>query len=107
MEQKVFDQAAQVFDKLANSTETLIVVRAEFLQGVLSFRRGDRDEARGIFRSVLEWVPDVELANQTLYNLAEVYRVEERYIDQLNLRLYVKQMSMLMLQQQNAHERKI
>ena len=85
MEQKVFDQAAQVFDKLANSTETLIVVRAEFLRGVLSFRRGDRDEARGIFRSVLERVPDVELANQTLYNLAEVYRVEERYIDQLNL----------------------
>ncbi len=85
MEQKVFDQAEQVFDKLANSTETLIVVRAEFLRGVLSFRRGDRDEARTIFRSVLERVPDVELANQTLYNLAEVYRVEERYIDQLNL----------------------
>ncbi|MFP6574278.1 MAG: tetratricopeptide repeat protein, partial [Pirellulaceae bacterium] len=85
MEQKVFDQAEQVFDKLANSTETLIVVRAEFLRGVLSFRRGDRDEARAIFRSVLERVPDVELANQTLYNLSEVYRVEERYIDQLNL----------------------
>ena len=85
MEQKVFDQAQQVFDKLANSNETLIVVRAEFLRGVLSFRRGDRDEARDIFRSVLERVPDVELANQTLYNLAEIYRVEERYIDQLNL----------------------
>ena len=85
MEQKVFDQAQQVFDKLANSNETLIVVRAEFLRGVLSFRRGDRDEARDIFRSVLERVPDVELANQTLFNLAEIYRVEERYIDQLNL----------------------
>ncbi len=85
MEQKVFDQAQLVFDKLANSNETLIVVRAEFLRGVLSFRRGDRDEARDIFRSVLERVPDVELANQTLYNLAEIYRVEERYIDQLNL----------------------
>lgn len=85
MEQKVFDQAQQVFDKLANSNETQIVVRAEFLRGVLSFRRGDREEARGIFRSVLERVPDVELANQTLFNLAEIYRVEERYIDQLNL----------------------
>ncbi|MEC9093673.1 MAG: tetratricopeptide repeat protein, partial [Planctomycetota bacterium] len=85
MEQKVFDQAQQVFDKLANSNETLIVVRAEFLRGVLSFRRGDREEARTIFRSVLERVPDVELANQTLFNLAEIYRVEERYIDQLNL----------------------
>jgi len=85
MEQKVFDQAEIVFDKLANRTETLIVVRAEFLRGVLSFRRGDREEARDIFRSVLERVPDVELANQTLFNLAEIYRVEERYIDQLNL----------------------
>jgi TolA-binding protein len=85
MEQRVFDQAQLVFDKLRNSTETLIVVRAEFLRGVLSFRRGDRDEARDIFRSVLERVPDVELANQTLFNLAEIYRVEERYMDQLNL----------------------
>ena len=85
MEQRVFDQAQLVFDKLSNNTETLIVVRAEFLRGVLSFRRGDRDEARDIFRSVLERVPDVDLANQTLYNLAEIYRVEERYIDQLNL----------------------
>ena len=85
MEQRVFDQAQLVFDKLSNNTETLIVVRAEFLRGVLSFRRGDRDEARGIFRSVLERVPDVELANQTLFNLAEIYRVEERYMDQLNL----------------------
>jgi TolA-binding protein len=85
MEQRVFDQAQLVFDKLRNSTETLIVVRAEFLRGVLSFRRGDRDEARDIFRSVLERVPDVELANQTLFNLAEIYRVEERYMDQLHL----------------------
>lgn len=85
MEQRVFDQAQLVFDKLSNNTETLIVVRAEFLRGVLSFRRGDRDEARDIFRSVLERVPDVELANQTLFNLAEIYRVEERYMDQLNL----------------------
>ena len=52
---------------------------------LLAFRRGDRDDARDIFRSVLERVPDVDLANQTLYNLAEVYRIEERYIDQLNL----------------------
>ena len=85
MEQRVFDQAAQVFEKLAQSRNTPTVVRAEFLRGVLSFRRGDRDEARQIFQAVLERVPDVQLANQTLYNLAEVYRVEERYIDQLTL----------------------
>ena len=85
MEQKVFDQAEQVFEELTRSSNALTIIRAEFLQGVLMFRRGDRNEARDVFRSVLERVPDVELANQTLYNLAEIYRVEERYIDQLNL----------------------
>lgn len=83
--QKVYDQAEQVFEKLARSVEIDVVVRAEFLRGVLSFRRGDRDEAREIFRAVLERVPSVELANQALFNLAEVYGAEERYIDQLNL----------------------
>ncbi|WP_425616614.1 tetratricopeptide repeat protein [Anatilimnocola sp. NA78] len=85
LSQKVYDQAEAVFDKLARSTEIDVVVRAEFLRGVLAFRRGDRDEARDIFRAVLERVPNVELANQALFNLAEVYGAEERYIDQLNL----------------------
>ena len=83
--QKVYDQAEQVFEKLARSAEIDVVVRAEFLRGVLAFRRGDRDEARDILRSVLERVPNVELANQALFNLSEVYGAEERYIDQLNL----------------------
>jgi TolA-binding protein len=83
--QKVYDQAEAVFEKLARSAEIDVVVRAEFLRGVLAFRRGDRDEARDIFRAVLERVPNVELANQALFNLAEVYGAEERYIDQLNL----------------------
>lgn len=83
--QKVFDQAEQVFERLARSAEIDVVVRAEFLRGVLAFRRGDRDEARDILKSVLERVPNVELANQALFNLSEVYGAEERYIDQLNL----------------------
>ncbi|MEM7557498.1 MAG: tetratricopeptide repeat protein [Planctomycetota bacterium] len=85
MSQKVFDQAAVVFEELARSADMETVVRAEFLRGVLAFRRGDRDDARDIFRSVLERVPDVSLANQALFNLSEVYGSEERYIDQLNL----------------------
>jgi len=85
MSQKVYDQAELVFEELARSPEMDIVVRAEFLRGVLAFRRGDRDEARDIFRSVLERVPNVDLANQALFNLSEVYGSEERYIDQLNL----------------------
>ena len=85
LSQKVYDQAELVFEKLSRHTEVDVVVRAEFLRGVLAFRRGDRDEARDIFRGVLERVPNVELANQALFNLAEVYGAEERYIDQLNL----------------------
>lgn len=85
MAQKVYDQAQTVFDKLAQSRDAEVIVRAEFLRGVLAHRRGDRDEARDIFRAVLDKVPNIELANQALYNLSEVYGAEERYIDQLNL----------------------
>ena len=85
MSQKVYDQAEQVFEKLANSQDASVVIRAEFLRGVLAFRRGDNDDARGIFRAVLERVPDVELANKALFNLSEVYGIEEKYLDQLNL----------------------
>ena len=85
MAQKVYDQAEAVFEKLASSRDADTVVRAEFLRGVLSHRRGDHDEARQIFRGVLERVPNVELANRALFNLAEVYGAEERYIEQLNL----------------------
>lgn len=85
MAQKVFDQAERVFEKLAGSQDLDIVVRAEFLRGVLSFRRGDHDEARDIFRSVLERSPNIDLADQTLFNLSEVFGAEERYLDQLNL----------------------
>ncbi|MCE9603630.1 MAG: tetratricopeptide repeat protein [Planctomycetia bacterium] len=85
MAQKVYDQAELVFEKLVNSKERDVVIRAEFLRGVLANRRGDRDEARDIFKAVLDRVPSVELANQALFNLAEVYGAEERYIDQLEL----------------------
>ncbi|MDP6557881.1 MAG: tetratricopeptide repeat protein, partial [Pirellulaceae bacterium] len=89
MAQKVYDQAETVFEKLANSRDTEVIIRAEFLRGVLAHRRGDNDEARAIFRTVLERVPNVDLANQALYNLAEVYGAEERYIDQLQLLMTV------------------
>jgi TolA-binding protein len=85
MAQKVYDQAERIFEQLASSTELRIVIRAEFLRGVLAFRRGDHDDARDIFGSVLERVPDIDLANQTLFNLAEIFGAEERYLDQLNL----------------------
>ncbi|MCE9567709.1 MAG: tetratricopeptide repeat protein [Planctomycetes bacterium] len=85
MEQKVYDQAEQAFERLAGSRDRDVVIRAEFLRGVLASRRGDREEARAIFRGVLERVPNIELANQALYNLSEVYGAEQRYVDQLEL----------------------
>ena len=84
MAQKV-SQAAATFEKLASSQDRDVVIRAEFLRGVLANRRGDRDEARDIFRAVLDRVPNVELANQALFNLAEVYGAEDADIDQLEL----------------------
>jgi len=85
MAQKVYDQAQAVFEKLAMSRDADVIVRAEFLRGVLAFQRGDTDEARDIFRGVLDRVPSVELADQALYRLAEVYGLEQRYLDQLLL----------------------
>ena len=85
MAQKVYDQAEAVFEKLANRREIDVVVRAEFLRGVLALRRGDHDDAREIFRGVLDRVPDVDLANQALFSLSEVYGAEQRYLDQLRL----------------------
>ncbi len=85
MAQKVYDQAEVILTKLAGSQNRDVVIRAEFLRGVLANRRGDRDEARTIFRSVLEMVPETGLANKALFNLAGVYEAEQRYIDQLEL----------------------
>ena len=85
MAQKNYSKAEEIFEDLANSRDSKVVIRAEFMRGLLASNQGDRDQARDIFRSVLERVPDVKLANETLYNLAEVYGVEQRFMDQLQL----------------------
>lgn len=85
MAQKIFDQAEETFEELANSSVAKIRVRGNFLRGVLESRKGNPEEARDIFKEVLSSMPDVSLANETLYNLAEVYGGEQRYLDQLEL----------------------
>jgi TolA-binding protein len=85
MAQKIYDQAEAVFEKLANSRQRDVTIRAEFLRGVLAYKRGDKDEARKIFTAVLERVPDITLADKALYNLSEVYGDEQRHIEQLEL----------------------
>ena len=83
MAQRVYDQAGGIFADLSENLNPAIAIRANFLQGVLAIRQDDSQEARRIFLAVLEHAPDAELANETLYNLAEVYGVEQRFLTQL------------------------
>jgi TolA-binding protein len=81
--QKVYDQAGEIFTGLAESPLPNISTRANFLMGVLALRQENNEQARGIFLSVLENAPDAPLANETLFNLAEVYGIEQRFLTQL------------------------
>ena len=83
MAQRVYDQAGEIFTELSENPNPTISMRANFLQGVLAIRQDDNQEARRIFLTVLEQAPDAELANETLYNLAEVYGIEQRFLTQL------------------------
>ncbi|MED5460494.1 MAG: hypothetical protein VYA65_11270, partial [Pseudomonadota bacterium] len=85
MAQKVFDQAGMVFKELEENPDLQISIRAEFLGGLLMFRQDQREEAREKFQHILERVPSVELANRTLFSLSEIYGLEQRYLEQLNL----------------------
>lgn len=85
MAQKIYDKSEEIFAALAEAGSAKTTLRADFLRGVLASKRGDRDEARDIFRTVLSRMPDVTLADQALYQLSEVYGYEQRYMDQLEL----------------------
>jgi TolA-binding protein len=83
MAQRVYDSATEIFDDLAQNQNPAIAMRANFLRGVLAIRQEDNQTARKIFLTILEQAPDTELANETLYNLAEVYGIEQRFLTQL------------------------
>jgi TolA-binding protein len=83
MAQKVYEQAGEIFTELATHPSPAISIRADFLRGVLAIRQDNNEEARKIFLQVLEHSPDPDLANETLYNLAEVYGIEQRFLTQL------------------------
>jgi len=85
VEQKVFDKAEEIFGELRDNKLPDTNLRAEFLMGVMAIRQGDYDVAREMFMAVLERMPDNDLANETLYNLAEVFGIEQRFLDQLNM----------------------
>ncbi|MFZ9936936.1 MAG: tetratricopeptide repeat protein [Luteolibacter sp.] len=83
MAQGIEDQAGEIFADLATRTEPRVVIRANFMRGLLAIGRDEPEEARSIFLGILEKVPEIELADSTLYHLAEVYGIEQRYLAQL------------------------
>jgi TolA-binding protein len=83
MAQKIYDQAGDIFADLAENSTPATAMRARFLLGVLALRQEGHERAREIFLSILEAAPDAALANETLYNLAEVYGIEQRFLTQL------------------------
>jgi TolA-binding protein len=83
MAQKVYDQAEEIFTDLAESPVPATSIRASFLRGVVALRQDNNEQARKIFLAVLENAPDADLANETLFNLAEVYGIEQRFLTQL------------------------
>ena len=85
IEQKVFDKAEKIFTELRDSKSPEVNLRSEFMMGVMAIRQGDFDAAREIFQSVLERMPENALANETLYYLAEVFGIEQRFLDQLTM----------------------
>ena len=70
---------------LRDSKSPEVNLRSEFMMGVMAIRQGDFDVAREMFQSVLERIPENALANETLYHLAEVFGIEQRFLDQLNM----------------------
>ena len=83
MAQGIEDLAGEIFADLTTSSEPRVAIRADFMRGLLAIRRDAPEEARTIFLGILEKVPEISLADSTLYHLAEVYGIEQRYLAQL------------------------
>ena len=85
LQQKMYVDAAKVFEKMAKSKDKLAASRGEFLLGVLAQQRGDVDDAKARFRNVMDLAPSSEVADGILYRLSELYGQENRFRDELML----------------------
>ena len=83
MAQKVYEEAAEIFTDLSENPLPSVSIRARFMLGLVALRQDQHQDSRRIFLSVLENSPDADLANETLFNLAEVYGIEQRFLAQL------------------------
>jgi TolA-binding protein len=85
LQQKMYVDAAKVFEKMAKSKDKLAASRGEFLLGVLAQQRGDVDDAKARFRNVMDLAPSSDVADGILYRLSELYGQENRFRDELML----------------------
>jgi TolA-binding protein len=85
LNQKMYVDAAKVFEKMAKSKDKLSASRGEFLLGVLAQQRGDADDAKARFRNVMDLAPTSDVADAILYRLSELYGQENRFRDELLL----------------------
>ena len=85
LQQKMYVDAAKVFEKMAKSKDKLAASRGEFLLGVLAQQRGDTEDAKARFRNVMDLAPSSDVADGILYRLSELYGQENRFRDELML----------------------
>jgi TolA-binding protein len=85
LNQKMYVDAAKVFEGMAKSKDKISASRGEFLLGVLAQQRGDADDAKARFRNVMDLAPTSAVADAILYRLSELYGQENRFRDELML----------------------
>ncbi len=85
LNQKMYSDAAKVFETLAKTRDKNIASRGEFFLGVLAQQRGDTDDAKARFRNVMDLGPSKDVADSILYRLSELYGQENRFSDELTL----------------------
>lgn len=85
LNQKMYIEAAKVFEKMAKSRDKMTASRGEFLLGVLAQQRGDTEDAKLRFRNVMDLAPRSDVADAILFRLSELYGQENRFRDELLL----------------------
>ena len=85
LNQKMYIDAAKIFERLAKAKDKMTASRGEFLLGALAQQRGDTDDAKARFRNVMDLAPRSDVADAILFRLSELYGQENRFRDELML----------------------
>jgi TolA-binding protein len=85
LNQKMYIDAAKIFERLAKAKDKMTASRGEFLLGALAQQRGDTEDAKARFRNVMDLAPRSDVADAILFRLSELYGQENRFRDELML----------------------